>query len=343
MRSTTLTEREQNVLRLLIESYVRCARPISSSAIASDRAFPLSSATVRNVLRSLEEKKLILQPHTSAGRVPTDRGYRYYVDFLMRPSVPSGKEKDAIDSRLEGLRGQDQETVATELSRMASDIAKEFAVSVAPGSAGVVDRVDLVPLGPGRAVVAATMRSGATRAAAITLDEGVTESHLREASSLLNEWLNGEPVAGVESVVLKRMRRTRPEVRGVLKSLLRVRRRFLGVGQERSVHYEGARYIFRHPELAADAACLSDIFDSDEALADAVSSQEPPRSVAVRIGGENPRREMRRLSLVVGSYRVGGGLGSMAVIGPTRMKYPRLVGLVGYLSGALDGLLGTRR
>ncbi len=343
MSAQTLSEREQKVLRLLIESYVKCARPVSSSAIASDKNFPLSSATVRNVLRSLEEKRLILQPHTSAGRIPTDRGYRYYVDFLMEPSVPSSRERSAIESRLAGLRGLDRETVVTELSRMLSDIAKEFAVSVAPGSVGVVERIDLVPLAPGRAVAAATMRSGATGAVAITLDEGVSEEHLREASSLLNEWLGGARVADAESLLLRRMRRTRPEVRGVLKSLLRARQRFLGSGQEKSVHYEGARYIFKHPELMGDAASLAGILDSDEVLVDAVRGPDSPKSVAVRIGCENARREMRRMSLIVGTYRVGQGLGNMAVIGPTRMKYPRLVGLLSYLSGVLDGMLGARR
>lgn len=342
MTAPALSEREQKALRLLIESYVRCARPVSSSAIASERALPLSSATVRNVLRSLEEKKLILQPHTSAGRIPTDRGYRYYVDFLMEPSVPSGRERDAIDSQLTALQGKDHETVVGELSRMVSDLVKELAVSVAPGSAGIVERIDLVLLNPGRAVAAATMRSGVTRAGAVTLGEAIGEDDVKEASNLLNAWLKGEPVADAESVLLRRMRRTRPEVRSVLKALLRARHQFLGSGEERSVHYEGARYIFRHPEFEGDAASLANMFDSDEALVDAVRGPESPKAVAVRIGGENRRREMRRMSLVVGTYRVGGGLGSMAVIGPTRMKYPRLVGLVGYLSGILDGMLGAR-
>lgn len=342
MATTRLSAREETVLKLLIESYVRGARPVSSSAIASERAFSLSSATVRNVLRSLEEKRLILQPHTSAGRIPTDSGYRYYVDLLMEPSAPSDKERSAIDEEISGLRGTDHETVITELSRVVSDLARELAVSVAPGSAGIVDRIDLVPLAPGRAVAAATMRTGFVRTVAVTLDDGVSDSDLREAAGLLNEWLKGEPVSDAESVLVRRMRRTRPGVRSVFKALLQARSQFLGSGEERSVHYEGARYIFRHPEFMSDAASLANIFECDDALAEAVRGPAAQTAVSVCIGGENVRKEMRRMSLVVGTYRVGGGLGRMAVIGPTRMKYSRLVGLVSYLSGALDGVFRTR-
>ncbi len=343
MAGVDLSEREQKVLRLLIEAHVRTARPVSSSAIASDRAIPLSSATVRSVLRSLEERKFILQPHTSAGRIPTDRGYRHYVDFLMKPAAPSGSERSAIDGGLSGFSGTDHEIVATEISRIVSDLAKELAVSVAPGAAGIVDRIDLVPLSPGRAVAAATMRSGVTRTVAIALESDVENSDLGEAACLLNEWLRGEPVAAAETVLLRRMRRASPPVRQVLRALLAARSQFLTPGEGQSVHYEGARYIFRHPEFASDAACLGDILDSEETLAEVVGGASTTRAVTIRIGRENPLRGMRRMSLVVGSYRVGGGVGRMAVIGPTRMKYPRLVGLVEYLSRALDGMFGAKR
>ena len=127
MPGVGLSDREQKVLRLLIDAHVRTAKPVSSSAIASAKAFSLSSATVRNVLRSLEDKRLIHQPHTSAGRMPTDRGYRHYVDFLMKPAAPSGTERDALDGELEALTGSDHETVATEISRVVSEMAKRTA------------------------------------------------------------------------------------------------------------------------------------------------------------------------------------------------------------------------
>jgi len=335
-----LSEREQKVLRLLIEAHVRTARPVSSRAIAESRSIALSSATVRNVLRQLEQKRLILQPHTSAGRVPTDRGYRYYVDFLMRPATPSGREVGLIERRLSDLAGTDQETVATELSRIVSALAKELAVSVAPGGAGVLERLDLVPFGDGRAIAVATMRSGAERTVALSLDDA-KESDLRDAARFLNEHLSGRRVSETEDVLRRGMRAARPAVRQVLEALLDARSVLLMLGDARSVHYEGARYMFRHPEFKSDASCLGDILDSDELLAHAVGSEPAREIVTVCIGEENSLREMRRMSLVAASYRVGGGIGRMAVIGPTRMKYPRLVGLVQFLSARLESMFGA--
>jgi len=333
-----LTQRENKVLRLLIESHVKTARPVSSRAIASSRGMTFSSATVRNVLRSLEEKKLILQPHTSAGRVPTDKGYRYYVDYLMQPAAPSGREREVIEERLAELRATDQEMVATELSRLVSAMARELTVSITPGPSGVLGRIDLVPFGGGRAVAVATMRSGVERTISISLED-TGDADLSEAARVLNEWLAGSPVVEARRLLERRMREVRPPVRRVLEALLRARRGLLSGDDVRSVHYEGARYMFRHPEFMSDAACLGDILDSDELLAHAVGLQSAVESVTVRIGQENRLKEMRKMSLVAGSYRIGGGLGRMAVIGPTRMKYPRLVGLVEFLSGKLETVL----
>ena len=118
-------------------------------------------------------------------------------------------------------------------------------------------------------------------------------------------------------------------------------RLFRSEGLER-VHYEGARYIFQHPEFSADAAPLGRIFDSEDVLADVLRSPSRASGVSITIGHENSLKEMRRMSLVVATYRVGRGVGRMGVIGPTRMRYPRLVGLLEYFSGALDEMFAGR-
>ncbi|MBD3349723.1 MAG: heat-inducible transcription repressor HrcA [Candidatus Eisenbacteria bacterium] len=336
MRTAELSDREEKVLRLLIESHVRSARPVSSSAIAAARSVALSSATVRNVLRSLAEKELILQPHTSAGRVPTDRGYRYYVDFLMRPTKPSDRVRGLIEERISGLMKTDEDTIATELSRMVSRLTKELAVSVTPAAGGVLKRLDLVPFGDGRAIAVVTLRSGAERSVSLSVSD-VEDADLEEAARLLNRWLGGARVAEAEKLLRGGMRRARPPVRRVMDALLDVRSGLLSPQHARSVHYEGARYMFRHPEFEGEAACLGEILDSEEMLADALGAHSAG-PVAVCIGEENRLKEMRRMSLVAGSYRIGGGMGRMAVIGPTRMKYPKFVGLVRFLSDRLENV-----
>lgn len=338
MKRIELSDREARILRAIIETHVRTARPVSSSAVAGERKIPLSSATIRNVMRSLEDARLISQPHTSAGRVPTDRGYRYYVDHVMAPVRPTGEEQSAIAGELASLTGRDLATIVSDISRTVSDLVRELAVSVAPSASGLVDRVELAPLGDDRIVAVATMRSGSTRSAALTPGVSLSDADLTETTRLVSSWLHGRGVAEAEAILGKRLRGASPAVRGVLNALLRAGGRLFRSTEGDSVHYEGARYIFRHPEFLSDAACLGDIFDNEDALADVVRVPGGPLAVTVTIGSENARREMRRMSLVVGTYRVGNGVGRMGFIGPTRMKYSRLVGLTQYLADALDSV-----
>lgn len=243
-----LSRREDSILRLVIEDHVRSAKPVSSSAVVSRRSVGVSSATVRNVMRALEEKGLIYQPHTSAGRVPTDLGYRYYVDNLVRPTEVTGREQAAIERGLRRLAGGDLPSFLAGVSHMMSELSRELAVAVAPASED--DRVE-------------------------------------------------------------------------------------------RIRYDGARFIFSHPEFADDVSALGELFDSEASLAHVVPGPPDPMAIAVVIGRENRDRGMVRMSLVAGSFRIGRGLGRMGVIGPTRMRYPRLMGLVKHFSQALDERLSN--
>jgi len=340
VKTLTLSKREELILCSIVERHVRTAKPVSSNAVVRAGRVHLSSATVRNVMRSLEEKGLISQPHTSAGRVPTDRGYRYYVDRLMEPSFPSDAERAAIEGQLAGLADLDPGTAAAAISRMVSSLTRELAVSIAPAPAGVVERLDIVELGGNRVVVVAATRSGATRSAALELERPIAARELAETAKRLNEWLSGVSLGEAETVLRARIGSVDRPVRNVLSALLASGSKLFGSGEAGHVHHEGARYIFRHPEFASDAACLGEILDSERALAELVLACEPS-GVTITIGRENPRREMRRMALVVSAYRAGGSVGRMGVIGPMRMRYSRLVGLLDYFSGALSELFAT--
>jgi len=242
-----LTSREHRVLRSVIGQYVRSAHPVSSGAIARSREVRVSPATVRNVMRILEERGLIRQPHTSAGRVPTDEGYRYFVDHLMKPARLTRRQEEQLTAIAGTLLKRDRGALATTLSSTASALLRELAVALVPAA--------------------------------------------------------GAP---------------------------RIER----------VHYDGAKYFFRHEELAGDLDFLGELFDSDRVLADLVRGRGAPGGVTVTIGAENDRPGMRRVSLVVGSYRVGDGIGHVGVIGSTRMHYAKVVGLVSRLTATIDDVFG---
>jgi heat-inducible transcriptional repressor len=332
-----LPEREERILRTIIENHVRSARPVGSSAVVRDRTVRVSPATVRNVMRSLEERGLIRQPHTSAGRVPTDRGYRYYVDHLMELSGPSLLERDRIRDGLARLTGSDAAEIATGISKLLSDLSKEMAVLVArDAEADVLERIDLFALEGGRVLAVATTRSGPPRSQTIAPRARLVPREISEAARLLNGWLVGVPLVRADLVLAGRIGQATPRMRDFLALFMAGGSRILRTSEGEHVHYDGARYMFRHPEFASDASALGSIFDSEEALADVVRSSGEASGVTVTIGSESGRPETARMSIVVGAYRMGASVARLGIIGPTRMRYPKLVGLVDYVSGALE-------
>jgi heat-inducible transcriptional repressor len=340
VRNIELTDRESTILRSIIEGYVREAKPVSSSAVVRASSVSLSSATVRNVMRALEEKGLILQPHTSAGRIPTDLGYRYYVDHLVKPARLSSRERNDIASELQTLAHCDLATVLAGISHLVSEISKEMAVAVAPSGGGqTIERVSLVAIDGGRVMAVVSTDVGPTRTAVLMTDGALHERELTQAADLLNEWLRGRKLCDAAETIESRVEELDSAPSEWLSGLLDGVRSFMAPGAGERIHYEGARYIFRHPEFSTDASSLGEILDSEEALADVVRGPAGAAEVRVVIGGENPRRGMSQMSLVAGTYRIGGSVARMGIIGPTRMRYPRLIGLVGYFSKALDDLL----
>lgn len=340
MRKVELSPRDEQILRAVVESHVRSARPVSSTAVLRRSALKVSSATVRNAMRSLEDAGLIAQPHTSAGRVPTDLGYRYYVDNLMEPASPPERERSEIADALSDLAGRGLAAVVDGVSKLMSERSRELAVSVAPAQDAVVlAGVELAALADGRMLAATTSRSGFTRSVVLDLRPGFDIDGLPEAARLLNHWLGGVRLAEAEEILRRRVPAVPDPPRELLRAVLEGGSRlFRAAGLER-VHHEGARYIFRHPEFSSNATALGSIFDSDDVLADVLRKTGGDYRVSVTIGRENSLREMQSMSLVVGSFRIGGSHGRMGIIGPTRLRYPKLIGLVDYFAGMLDELL----
>jgi heat-inducible transcriptional repressor len=195
----------------------------------------------------------------------------------------------------------------------------------------------------GRVLVVVSTDVGPTRTAVLTTDARLDDAELEEAARLLNEWLVGTALSDAASALDYGLEATSPRPGASVSAVLEGVQAFLHPSGGQRIHYEGARHIFRHPEFHEDASSLGEILDSEEALADVVSGSSEGACVRVVIGEENVRRGMRRLSLVAGTYRMGGSVARMGIIGPTRMRYPRMIGLVSHVSRVLDELLSDRR
>jgi len=339
VKTARLTERDDRILREVVRRYVATARPVSSGSIARSGRLGLSSATVRNVLRSLEDRGLIFQPHTSAGRVPTDRGYRYYVDHLMSPADLTPAEKIAIRTRVGALGRRGLREIVAEVSRLMSESARQLAITMAPApGGGVIEQVELVALSPGRVLAVAATRGGLTRSVVLEVSPDPSPESVRRAADLVRSWLSGSTMAEAAGILEERVNEAGPRIRPVVEALSECAPRLFTARHSERVHYDGARYIFGFPEFAADASVLGGIFDSENALAELLEDCGGAGAISVRIGRENRKRNLRGLTMVVGSYRVGSSRGHLGVIGPTRMRYARVIGLVDHFSKVLDEL-----
>jgi len=337
-----LSDRNGAILRAVVEGYVTTARPVSSGIVAGEGIVGLSSATVRNVMRALEERGLILQPHTSAGRVPTDRGYRLYVDHLMSPQPLSTDERCRIAERIAGLAGHEPGAMASRVSKMVSELTKELAVTVAPSAGGTIEHLTLLPLEDGGVLGVLTASGGLSRSAVLAAGLRVSAGDVVRAQVALRDWLRGTALADAERIVSARLA-ARASALGVAAAALAAEaRRLFTLDDAVQVRYEGARYMFRHPEFHDHVSALGRVIDSEGALAEVVRVPAEPGDVVVTIGHENRGRGLQRMSVVVGSYRLGGAVGRVGVIGPTRMRYPRLVGLIRHFSEALDRAFAPR-
>ena len=319
-----LDQRSRDVLVAIIAEYVRTAEPVGSRAIARRHIRSLSPATIRNVMADLEEMGYLAQPHTSAGRVPTDKAYRFYVDHLER--VPwVGQTPDPRES---SPRTDAAEQLMAETPARLSERTHMTGMLLAPPLQDTaLDRIDLVPLGDERALIVVVTDTGWVTARAIPLGPRASIEELREVGRTLTRRYRGktyreilDDVAAPVDPLDPLWTRTRPLLEQVV-ALLR----------DRTLYVSGAPNMLDHPDVsdAATTRSLLRAFEEKARLIDLLSRLAAEPGVQVMIGSENPMQEMRECSLIASTYTYRGqALGVLGVVGPRRMAYSDVISLV---------------
>ena len=343
MAFENLTEREKKVLSCLITYYVKSADPVGSRAIATKFRLGISPATIRNTMQDLEELGLVHQPHTSAGRVPTDAGYRLFVDTLLRPEPLTSAEMKAVkDSIQAGPGGVD--TILEQTTRVLADLSAQLGVGVAPHlDDSVLSRIELVQMSAEKVLVVLVFRSGLARTILVEVDAPITFLELDELSRVLNEKLAGLTLGHIRTTIQERLASS-----GGDPKLIRF---FIDDNSDiwknlavRQMHIGGTEHIIFQPEFA-DREKLHDlmkIVHERTGLVDLLlTNRDKDSGIVITIGAENRAREIQSCSVVSATYNAGPTTGTIGIIGPTRMPYGKLVSLVRYaarqLSKALKG------
>lgn len=343
----SLSDRTRRVLSALVREYIESGEPVASATLTRRTGLAVSPATIRTVLAQLEELGFVQQPHTSAGRIPTDQGYRFYVDTLLE-SRRVGRDASAVEARLREQAGQAPliDQLLSTTSHVLFEGSRHIGFAVAPASDRVVfQRIDFVPLSGTRVLVVVVTGSNQVTQKAVDIGETIPPSALTQAANYLNTEFSGVALDDVRLDVLTRLQQERALYDELLGTALRLARTtFDQLDQQTSLFIEGASTLL---DDLADVTALSvstlrtllRMVEEKQRLVRLLSAYLDGPGLTVVIGGEHEDPDLRPFSLVAATWADGTRRGSVGIIGPTRMRYSRAISMVDGAATALTRLL----
>ncbi|AEG59409.1 heat-inducible transcriptional repressor HrcA [Desulforamulus ruminis] len=337
-----MDERKQQILLAIIKDYISTAEPVGSRTISRKYDLGVSPATIRNEMSDLEEMGFIEQPHTSAGRIPSNLGYRYYVDCLMQREELTREEEETI---LQGYEKKVREVgeVISRTGRMMARMTNYTALVRTPQlSKSTYKHIQLVLMAPSQALLIVVMDMGAVHHQMMTVPENITQEDLEQISSVLNAKLQGRTMDSIRLTLIKEIYFELSKHRNILDIAFQLMQDQLHLEKEDKVHLEGVFNILNQPEFhnVDRVKVMLSLLEQEESLSQLLMPFEDSRDVTVRIGSENPRQEMQNCSVVTATYKVGNQvLGTVGVLGPTRMDYAKVITVVDYMTKNLSRVL----
>ena len=338
-----LSGREKTILHFLVDEYIDRAEPIGSRAISQTGSLGVSPATIRNSMADLEEKGYVRQPHTSAGRIPTDKGYRCYVDHLMGDGILTSTEKSLISQAVRShIREGDIENILEQVSKAIADVSKQLGIALAPRfENGVLEKVELVSFTTYKLLLVLKVVSGPIKTVIVELDSRISSDELLETAGILNDRLSGLSIGEIRRSIKDRFKsvsRGNPKLIQIVVEEVNVLFNFVGLGR---LYLDGTTNVFMQPEFS-DSEKISDLMnllEDRESVVYMLHKNTDEEGISITIGHENRAEGMEMCSMVTSSYVVGGNAGIIGLIGPTRMKYNRLTALVKYACELTSSLL----
>ena len=334
-----LSERKTKILHAIIKNYLETGEPVGSRTISKYTDLNLSSATIRNEMADLEELGYIMQPHTSAGRIPSDKGYRWYVDMLM-----SQKEQEITE-----IKGQMLEK-ADKMEELLKQVAKVLAnntnyatmISTPTYNGNKLKFIQLSQVDDHQLIVVIVMEGNIVKNQIVTLDEPLSNEALLKLNMLLNTSLNGTSLEQINLGVIARLKEQAGIHSGVMSSVLDAVANVIQLDDDMEIYTSGATNIFKYPELSdkQSAQEIISAFEEKQQLTDLVTqtlSNEENTGIQVYIGDETPVQTMRDCSVVTATYELGDGMkGTIGIIGPKRMDYDKVVEKLKTIQNQLD-------
>jgi len=346
-KTNELNDREREILRSVIDSYIAYGKPVGSRLLSRNNPFALSAATIRHIMSELEEKGFLTHPHTSAGRIPTDEGYRYYVDHLMLSTKLNRSEQESIAHRIYDVESHD--SVIERISDTISQATDNLGFVISPSlNQNHLKHIEFILLGDQRILVVLVARSGLVQNRIVEVDEPFTQSDLDQTANYLNEHYASRSLLFIRNDLLKKMSEEKALYDRLLKNAMVLCNCGLideVSGQDVDIYLDGASNLINKPEFA-DSERMRSLFRTFEEkgklvkILNACIHHQPGEGVKIIIGSEISVPGMRSCSLVSAPLlRNESQLGSVGLLGPTRMEYAKAITVVDYVAKLFGQML----
>jgi heat-inducible transcriptional repressor len=341
-----LNERSREIFRQIVESYLSTGEPLGSRNLSRLISTPLSPASVRNVMTDLEQLGLIYAPHTSAGRLPTELGLRFFVDALMQIGDINENDRRAIEAQVAGV-GRSVENVLTEASGLLSGLTRAAGVVLAAKSNVRLKHIEFVRLEPERALVVLVSDDGQVENRVVTLPVGLPSSALVEATNFLNARVRGKTLAEAKVELERAMKEEQAKLDELTQKIIEAGLATWSGGEsdQRRLIVRGQSHLLDTVEARADIDRVRHLFDDIERKNDLIRLLELVKDgagVKIFIGSENRLFSLSGSSIVAAPYANAAGhiVGVIGVLGPTRLNYGRIIPIVDHTAKVIGRLLG---
>ena len=343
-----LSERAQLLLKALIESYIRDGQPVGSRTLSRDSGLSLSSATIRNVMADLEELGFVVSPHTSAGRIPTDKGYRLFVDSLLKLKPLQTEEIDDIERRLRNDVSNGRTLVQT-VSQMLSSVTQMAGLVTLPNPHYVaLSQIEFIGLSENRALAIMVMNNREVENRVVQLERAYSSEELRRAANYLNEAFAGRSLPEVRASLLKQLQETRQTMNQLMQDAIQMAQKVFETPGEERVGYviAGETNLMGFAELSNVDRLrrLFEAFNEKHDMLRLLDNCLQAQGIQIFIGHESGYQILDDISVVTAPYMLDNQVvGVLGVIGPTRMAYERVIPIVDVTAKLLGSALNARK
>lgn len=339
-----LNNRFRDIFKSLVDAYLETGEPVGSKTISKLLDFSLSPATIRNVMAELEEAGLLLSPHTSAGRIPTERGLKLFVDGFLEIGSLEKEERHAIEAHCR-TTGVSLETMLTQATTMLSGLSKCAGLVIAPKTEAPLKHIEFVHLGAERALVVMVTADGVVENRLISIPAGTLPAALTEATNYLNARLQGRTLEEARSEILAEMDSHKAQLDAVSSRLIAEGLAAWGGDKKGILIVKGQANLLENIQAAEDLERIRTLFnvlEAQESMTKLLDLTEKAEGVQIYIGSENELFALSGCSMIMAPYRNSNEkiIGAVGIIGPTRMNYARIIPLVNYTSQVVSKLIG---